>query len=53
MPTSNGAVAVSPEQVPAVLEAAAAIVKKEQAIIDFCRDPNVTAESFKRFWREG
>ena len=49
----NGAVAVSPEQVPQVLEAAAAIVSKEQAIIDFCRDPGVTAEGFKRFWREG
>ena len=49
----NGAVAVSPEHVPQILEAAAAIVKKEQKIIDFCRDPGVTAESFKRFWREG
>ena len=49
----NGAVAVSPEHVPQVLEAAATIMKKEQAIIDFCREPNVTAESFKRFWREG
>ena len=49
----NGAVVVPPEQVPQILEAAAAIVKKEQAIIDFCRDPNVTAEGLKRFWREG
>ncbi len=49
----NGAVAVSPEQVPQILEAAAAVTRKEQAIIDFCRDPDVTAESFKRFWREG
>ena len=49
----NGAVAVSPEQVPQILEAAAVIVRKEQKIIDFCRDPDVTAESFKRFWREG
>ena len=50
---ANGAVAVSPEHVPAILEAAAAIATREQAIIDFCRDPAVTVESFKRFWREG
>ena len=49
----NGAVAVSPEQVPQILEAAAAVVRKEQAIVDFCRNPDVTAESFKRFWRGG
>ena len=49
----NGAVAVPPELVPQILEAAAAIVAKEQAIVDFCRDPAVTPESFKRFWREG
>ena len=49
----NGAVAVSPEQVPQILDAAAAVTSKEQAIIDFCRNPDVTAESFKRFWREG
>ena len=49
----NGAVAISPEQVPQILEAAAAVTRKEQAIIDFCRNPDVTAESFKRFWREG
>ena len=49
----NGAVAVPPALVPQILEAAAGIAKKEQAIIDFCRDPGVTAESFKRFWSEG
>ena len=49
----NGAVAVSPEHVPQILEAAAAVTEKEQAIIDFCRDPDVTVESFKRFWRGG
>ena len=49
----NGAVAVPPEHVPAILEAAAAIAKKEQAIIDFCRDPTITAEGFKRFWSQG
>ena len=49
----NGAVAISPEHVPQILEAAAAITAKEQAIIDFCRDPAITTESFKRFWREG
>ena len=49
----NGAVVVPPQLVPQILEAAAAIVRKEQAIIDFCRDPNVTAESFKQFWRGG
>ena len=49
----NGAVAVPPALVPQILEAAAAITAKEQAIIDFCRDPGVTVESFKRFWREG
>ena len=50
---ANGAVAVPPEQVPAILEAAAAIVAKEQAIVDFCRDPAFTVEGFKRFWGEG
>ena len=50
---ANGAVAVSPEHVPQILEAAAEVTRKEQAIIDFCRDPDVTVESFKRFWREG
>ncbi len=49
----NGAVAVPPALVPQILEAAAAITAKEQAIIDFCRDPAVTVEGFKRFWREG
>ena len=49
----NGAVVVPPELVPEILEAAAAVTSKEQKIIDFCRDPGVTAESFKRFWREG
>ncbi len=49
----NGAVVVPLELVPEILEAAAAVTKKEQKIIDFCRDPGVTAESFKRFWREG
>ena len=50
---ANGAVAVQPKHVPAILEAAASITAKEQTIIDFCRDPAVTVESFKRFWREG
>ena len=50
---ANGAVAVSPEHVPQIMAAAAAITEKEQKIIDFCRDPDVTVESFKRFWREG
>ena len=50
---ANGAVAVSPEHVPQIMEAAAAITEKEQKIIDFCRDPDVTVESFKRFWRQG
>ena len=49
----NGAVVVPPELVPQILEAAVAITRKEQAIIDFCRDPDVTAERFKRFWRGG
>ena len=49
----NGAVVVPPELVPQILEAAAEVTSKEQAIIDFCRDPNVTADSFKRFWRGG
>ena len=49
---ANGAVAVPPEQVPAILEAAA-IVAKEQAIVDFCRDPAFTVAGFKRFWGEG
>ena len=49
----NGAVAVPPVLVPQILEAAAAIVTKEQAIIDFCRDPGVTVDSFKRFWSRG
>ncbi len=49
----NGAVAVSPEHVPQILEAAAEVTKKEQAIVDFCRGPDVTVESFKRFWRGG
>ena len=49
----NGAVAVPPEHVPAILDAAAAITKKEQAIIDFCRDPAITVEGFKRFWSRG
>ena len=49
----NGAVAVPPALVPQVLEAAAKTVTKEQAIIDFCRDPGVTVESFKRFWSQG
>ena len=49
----NGAAAVPPEHVPAILEAAAAIAKKEQAIIDFCRDPTITVEGFKRFWSQG
>lgn len=50
---ANGAVAVPPGQVPAILEAAAAITAKEQAIIDFCRDPAVTPETSKHFWAEG
>ena len=49
----NGAVVVPPELVPQILEAAVAVTEKEQAIIDFCRDPDVTVESFKRFWRGG
>ena len=49
----NGAVVVPPALVPEILEAAVEVTKKEQKIIDFCRDPDVTAESFKRFWREG
>ena len=49
----NGAVVVPPALVPDILEAAVAVTRKEQKIIDFCRDPDVTAESFKRFWREG
>ena len=50
---ANGAIAVPPEHVPAILETAAAITRKEQTIIDFCRDPAFTVEGFKRFWREG
>jgi len=50
---ANGAIAVPPEHVPAILETAAAIARKEQTIIDFCRDPAFTVEGFKRFWREG
>ena len=50
---ANGAVVVPPELAPRILEAAAEVTKKEQAIIDFCRGPNVTVESFKRFWRGG
>ena len=50
---ANGAVAVPPEQVPAILEAAAAIAAKEKAIVDFCRDPAFTVAGFKRFWGEG
>ena len=53
MPTSTAPSPYPPEHVPAILEAADAIAKKEQAIIDFCRDPSVTAETFKQFWREG
>ena len=49
----NGAVVVPPELVPEILEAAVEVTRKEQKIIDFCRNPDVTAESFKRFWREG
>ena len=49
----NGAVAVPPALVPQILEAAAKTVTKEQAIIDFCRGPGVTVESFKRFWSQG
>ena len=49
----NGAVIVPPDLAPQILEAAAEVTRKEQAIVDFCRDPDVTAESFKRFWREG
>ena len=49
----NGAVVVPPKLVPQILEAAAEVTRKEQAIIDFCRNPDVTVESFKRFWREG
>ncbi len=49
----NGAVVVPPDLVPQILEAAVAVTEKEQAIIDFCRDPDVTVESFKRFWRGG
>ncbi len=50
---ANGAIALSPEDVPAILEAAAAITRKEQTIIDFCRDPAFSVEGFKRFWAEG
>lgn len=49
----NGAVVVPPALVPQILEAAAKTVAKEQAIIDFCRDPGVTVDSFKRFWSQG
>ena len=49
----NGAVVVPPDMVPQILEAAVEVTRKEQAIIDFCRDPDVTVESFKRFWRGG
>ena len=49
----NGAVVVPPNLIPQVLEAAVEVTKKEQAIIDFCRDPDVTVDSFKRFWRGG
>ena len=50
---ANGAVAVPLEHVPQILEAAAAITRKEQAIIDVCRDPAFTVDGFKRFWSEG
>ena len=49
----NGAVVVPPNLIPQILEAAVEVTKKEQAIIDFCRDPDVTVDSFKRFWRGG
>ena len=49
----NGAVVVPPELAPQILEAAAEVTRKEQAIVDFCRNPDVTVESFKRFWRGG
>ncbi len=50
---ANGAVAVPPAHVPAVLEAAAEIVRKEQAIISFCSDQRFTLDRFKRFWVQG
>ena len=50
---ANGAVVVPPDLVPQILEAAVEVTRKEQAIIDFCRDPNVTVEGFKRFWSGG
>ena len=46
----NGAVVVPPAHVSAILEAAAGIVRKEQAIISFCGDPDFTLDRFKRFW---
>ncbi|MCY4478775.1 MAG: RraA family protein [Rhodospirillales bacterium] len=49
----NGAVVVPPNLIPQILEAAVEVTKKERAIIDFCRDPDVTVDSFKRFWRGG
>ena len=48
----NGAVAVPPARVPAVLEAAEGIVRKEEAIVSFCKAPDFTLEGFKRFWAE-
>ena len=49
----NGAVVVPPNLIPQILEAAVEVTKKEQASIDCCRDPDVTVDSFKRFWRGG
>jgi len=48
----NGAVAVPPACVPALLEAAEGIVRKEEAIVSFCKNPDFTLEGFKRFWAE-